>query len=292
MTTKLHRAARWYAQHGWRIFPLRPHTKEPFKDLGVYLATDDLAQIDAWWKRWPSANVGLNCGGSGIIALDADSYKDTYAGEGLLTLEDEQTLTSLTGSGGTHLLWKMPDGATYGNATGNLPKGVDVRGMGGYIVLPPSIHPNGNTYQWEAGYGPHEMPIAPLPEWLDIVLETCTQALADVSFSVQDADKPDIMQWRISRRTLECIETAPERGIRSETDQSVITALVAAGASNDEILGVFQHYPIGTDGKFSEKGRNALRYLAHSIAHARTWHANKQADERLQRAETLLRMAA
>ena len=39
-------------------------------------------RLDAWWKRWPSANVGLNCGGSGIIALDADSYKDTYAGEG------------------------------------------------------------------------------------------------------------------------------------------------------------------------------------------------------------------
>ena len=72
-------AALWYAKRfGWHIFPLRPGTKEPFKDLGVYAATNDLDQITAWWQRWPQANIGLHCGGSGILMLDADAYKETY----------------------------------------------------------------------------------------------------------------------------------------------------------------------------------------------------------------------
>lgn len=166
----LHRAALWYARHGWHIFPLRPWTKEPFAKLGVYQATTNLARISAWWRCWPQANIGLHCGGSGILALDADAYKDTYAGDSLLSWENEETVTNLTGGGGTHLLFRMPDVARYGNATGQLPAGVDVRGYGGYIVLPPSIHPNGRRYQWEAGYGPHEIDMKPLPGWLKALL--------------------------------------------------------------------------------------------------------------------------
>ena len=255
MTTKLHRAARWYAQHGWRIFPLRPHTKNRSKDLGVYLATDDLAQIDAWWKRWPSANVGLNCGGSGIIALDADSYKDTYAGEGLLTLEDEQTLTSPTGSGGTHLPWKMPDETTYGNATGNLPKALTCEAWAA-ISSTAKHSPERQCVSMGGGIRAARCPLR-RSRMVGHRAETCTQALADVSFSVRDADKPDIMQWRISRRTLERIETASERGIRSETDQSVITALTA-GASNDEIPASFNTTPSAQMASFPKKGRNAF----------------------------------
>jgi hypothetical protein len=153
-----------YAEdYGWEIFPLRPRTKEPFAGIGVYQATSDLAQIRQWWTRWPQANVALHCGGSGILAIDLDLYKDTFNGGGVLTPDDEQTVTNLTGNGGTHLLYKLEDGERYGNAKGNLPSGIDIRGWGGYIVLPPSIHPNGNTYQWEDGYQPYAIPLLPLP---------------------------------------------------------------------------------------------------------------------------------
>lgn len=174
MTTlpNMGRAAVWYARRfNWQIFPLRPGTKEPFYGIGVYQATTDIAQIAEWWQRWPQANIGLHCGGSNILALDADEYKEKYAGTGL-SAADQETATSLTGSGGTHLLYAMPDGVRLGNAKGKLPPGIDIRGWGGYIVLPPSLHPNGRRYAWELGYGPHEMPLLPLPHSLWGILES------------------------------------------------------------------------------------------------------------------------
>lgn len=169
--TRLHRSARWYAAHGWEIFPLRPHTKEPYAGLGVYQATSDPGQIERWWAKWPEANIGLHCGGSGLLAIDIDQYKETFAGAGPLSRADEETVTSLTGGGGTHLLYALPAGVRYGNATGNLPAAIDVRGYGGYIVLPPSVHPSGTLYQWEAGYGPHELAVRPLPAALQQLLD-------------------------------------------------------------------------------------------------------------------------
>lgn len=157
------KAALWYAQRfAWKIFPLRPRTKEPFANLGVYQATNNPDHIHEWWQRWPQANIGLHCGGSNILVLDADEHKNAYTGSGLTPAEQE-TPTSLTGSGGTHLLYAMPEGVRLGNATGKLPAGVDIRGWGGYIVLPPSLHPNGRRYAWELGYGPHEISLLPLP---------------------------------------------------------------------------------------------------------------------------------
>lgn len=167
-------ALRYAERFGWPIFPLRPRTKKPFEYIGVYHATTDTDQIRDWWQRWPQANIGLHCGGGGVMALDADKYKDTYAGDALLTKEDEQTPTSLTGRGGTHLLYAMPGGLRLGNATGGLPAGIDIRGHGGYIVLPPSMHPNGRPYQWENEYGPHEIALLSLPSALHNLLARYT----------------------------------------------------------------------------------------------------------------------
>ena len=193
MNNQLARSALWYARHGWQVFPLRPHTKEPFNGLGVYSATADTDQIIDWWARWPQANIGLHCGGSGLLALDLDTYKDSFNGDGFLKRTDEETLTSLTGSGGTHLIYAMPTDRKYTNATGNLPAGIDVRGQGGYIVVPPSIHPNGNRYQWESGYGPHEIAPLPLPPALLRILDEAraTQRVAGPpnKYAVRTAQK-------------------------------------------------------------------------------------------------------
>lgn len=175
--TNLSLHGRWamrYAEvFGWHIFPLRPRTKEPFARLGVYNATNDIDQIAHWWRNWPQANIGWHPGADGSLVLDADSYKNSYRGSDLLTAADQETITSLTGSGGTHLAWTLPAGVRLGNATGTLPAGIDIRSWGGYIVLPPSIHPNGRRYHWESGYGPHEIPIRPLPEVVWDKIKSC-----------------------------------------------------------------------------------------------------------------------
>lgn len=196
--TSLARSALWYARRGWQVFPLRPRTKEPFAGIGVYAATSDADQVMDWWSRWPLANIGLHCGGSGILALDLDAYKDTYQGGGFLAPADEQTVTNLTGSGGTHLLYAMPDGVHYTNATGNLPPGIDVRGQGGYIVVPPSIHPNGNAYRWEIGFGPHEYPLLMLPDALRNTLD-------DARAHRRTVGPPDSLAVRVAAALVESL---------------------------------------------------------------------------------------
>jgi hypothetical protein len=118
------------------------------------------------WSSRPDLNVGI-CSGDGIVVIDIDEHDGKMSGaEALAQLEEiygplPVTLTSITGSGGRHLIFSVPQGHAFGNklpvisawlkdTTGKATGGViDVKGKGGLIVLPPSIHPNGNLYRWE-----------------------------------------------------------------------------------------------------------------------------------------------
>jgi hypothetical protein len=150
-------------------------------------ATLDPAQITAWWGRaWQTTNVdtrqriaftpniGIACGPAGLLVFDVDSYKEFCGDLGdLLAWDDRQTVTSLTGGGGEHLLYDRA-GKPYGNSTRGLPPGVDIRGDGGYIVAPPSMHRAGGRYQFEEGYGPRDVALLPIPPRLDAILSTAT----------------------------------------------------------------------------------------------------------------------
>lgn len=275
--TLLEWALRYVTTFGWHIFPLRPRSKEPFSGIGIHQATTDTEQIRRWWLQYPLANIALHCGPSGIIAIDLDSYKEDYTGDDLLTLMDRQTTTSLTGNGGEHLLYRMPATEHFGNRTGQLPSGIDIRGFDGYIVLPPSLHPTGKRYAWEEGYSPDKMPPQPLPEKLYRLLKAAQPTTSHtVVFSDTLLPKPNLGQWPLSQTILHLLHAPPPPGQRSEADQRVITALLRAGASDDEIRAVFDHYPIGQQGKYAEKGRAAAQYLAHSIARARQYLARPQ----------------
>ncbi len=126
--------------------------KHPRTKHGLDEATTDTEQIRLWWKQWPNANIGINCGKSGLLVLDLDLYKETYTGHKLDL--DEETVTAISGGGGAHLFYRLEPGDTFGNSTKNLPVGIDIRGHGGYVIVAPSLHLSGNRYQWEIGYEP------------------------------------------------------------------------------------------------------------------------------------------
>lgn len=290
--TKPLQAAIWYARHGWHVLPLRDRDKIPRITDWETEATTDLHTIRNWWRKWPNANVGIAAGKSGLLVLDIDAYKEHYAGSNLIAPADEETITNLTGNDGSHLIYRMPEDAFYGNGTGSLPDGIDIRGWGGQFVAPPSIHPNGNLYRWELNYGPHEIEPLPIPDNLRDLLDSYQARQAElIEFTDAMLEPPDLTQWRLSRRIQDLIHNPPPQGKRSEADQSVITALCLCGATNDEIRAVFDHYPIGANGKYHDKGRTALHYLAHSVSRARAWCEQKREAEIEQRAAELLLMA-
>ena len=153
---------------GWHIFPVVPGTKKPYAGTGgVRDATTDRLTIEAWWHDHPEANIGVSCGASGIVALDVDLK--TGGPVSMATLVERfgalpETVEAETPSGGLHLLYAHP-GAPVGNRVGMWP-GVDVRADRGYIVVAPSVHPNGLPYRWKAGHSPFERKPAPMPPWL------------------------------------------------------------------------------------------------------------------------------
>ncbi len=160
-------AALGYARRGWPVFPCAPREKKPLTPHGCRDATVDPEQIRAWWQRWPDANIGLATGGCGLVAIDIDPGKggtDTWAELRRRLDIDDGTVTAVTGGGGKHLLYRAPEGIRIPNSVGKLGAGVDVRGDGGYIVVPPSVHPNGTPYRWETGYSPDDRGPLPLPQ--------------------------------------------------------------------------------------------------------------------------------
>lgn len=159
-------AALGYAARGWHVFPLRPRGKEPATPHGCRDATADRAAIRAWWTRAPDANIGIACGPSHLVVVDLDRDKggpDAWAGLRKRLGFDDATVTCLTGGGGVHLYFQAPDGVTVRNSAGKLGEGIDVRAEGGYVVAPPSVHPNGSAYAWEVSAHPDDRAPAPLP---------------------------------------------------------------------------------------------------------------------------------
>lgn len=153
-----------YAEMGLAVFPLACRDKVPAVVDGCKAATTERTTIERWWDKNPRYNIGIATGNksSGLVVIDLDVDKNKGI-DGYDVLRDWQnkhgklpeTWQSITGRGGYHYFYK--DAIVHSNRVG-LYEGVDIRGEGGYIVAPPSVHPNGNIYEWEQG--PEEYEIA------------------------------------------------------------------------------------------------------------------------------------
>ncbi len=192
-------------QRGWFVFPVQPGEKTPHRirpDAPYTIrwgeaATNDLKKVVEWWTYSPKANIGIACGPSGLVVLDADLPKtnseltDTsweFLYEELGPLVDgadvlramctrfgddyarlERTYRVCTSSLGLHLYFRWPDGVQASQAS-PVPGLVDVRGnggqYGGYVLGEGSENAKG-SYVAE-----NDLPIADAPAWL---VELCRE---------------------------------------------------------------------------------------------------------------------
>ena len=172
----LEAAIKYATKYNWAVFPVDAESKRPLTPHGCKDAKKNVGAIKHWWKKWPNANVGIATGSvSGLVVIDEDLDRDKDI-DGFQSIrkweqingELPETISVVTGRGGVHLYYRYT-GSDINNRAG-LIEGVDVRGEGGYVVAPPSIHPNGTEYQWE--YSPDDIEIADLDDKVKLLLSS------------------------------------------------------------------------------------------------------------------------
>lgn len=145
--TPLGESARAIAAAGVSVFPLQPRGKIPLTANGFKNATTDLEQIAAWWQQWPDANIGTPTGITfDVVDIDGTAGLRTMY-SGAVPLVDTLTVlgVALTARDGGRHLYVPASGR--GNKAALYPA-VDYRGVGGYVVAPPSIGGSGRRYRW------------------------------------------------------------------------------------------------------------------------------------------------
>jgi hypothetical protein len=163
--SNLRQAALALAGKGMRVFPCKEHSKEPAIKDNLRHATTDPNVIVGWWRSY-DFNIGIATGlDTGIWVLDVDGD------EGEATLRELEathgalppTIEAITGAG-RHLYFRWPTGSNIRNSQlrDDLP-GLDWRGNRGYVLAPPSTHPNGRRYCWSVDSASE---FADAPDWL------------------------------------------------------------------------------------------------------------------------------
>ena len=219
----LETAIKYATKYGFAVFPIVERTKIPHTPRGCLDAKKDVGAINFWWNKWPNASIGIATGSISqlvVIDEDVDPDKGLDGVDSIRRWERDhsalpETARALTGRGGVHLYYRY-EGNDIRNSAGLL-EGVDVRGEGGFVVAPPSIHPNGRDYAWEDD--PDDIGITPLN---DVVRE------------LLESKKMDTNHERFK---------LPERipnGSRNDTLYRLACSLQAQGLSDDAILATVQ----------------------------------------------------
>jgi hypothetical protein len=139
----LPQAAVQLAEAGVPVVPCVPGEKRPLTRHGFHEASVDLAQVEAWWHRWPAANIGIPTGtASGVDVVDVDRKPDgngfdAFGRARRAGLVDGWVAVVRTPSGGAHFYYPADPGRPQPSWQAAAAR-VDFRGTGGYVIVPPS----------------------------------------------------------------------------------------------------------------------------------------------------------
>jgi len=192
--------ARQYIKAGWAVLPLHsiangqctcgkkdckapgkhPRMVLPYFEKGVLDATTDLEAFAEAVDLFPHSNLGIRPPAD-VMVLDIDPRNG--GDEELDELQGRHgrlpdTAEQISGSGGRHILLKVPNGARPKGKPGN---GIDIKTSTGFIVAEPSMHASGRRYGWEASSSLLEgVRIARAPDWLLSPSRAATEASTSI----------------------------------------------------------------------------------------------------------------
>lgn len=150
-----------YLTNGWSILPVRPSEKRPLMQNWLQYTHQraDQKTVDSWFSSLKGIGVGMVTGKiSNIVVLDVEHDCPIPIRE--LLKKYPTSLISRSGSGGFHLFYQYPVNVTKVSNRVKIFEGADLRADGGFIVLPPTMHPNGNRYEWVKEGVPGAFPLA------------------------------------------------------------------------------------------------------------------------------------
>ena len=254
-----------------------------WKGLQQQLVSDEI--FDGWFGAngayVANANMGLLTGSASNNAfiLDLDTYKHDEAAAwltGLLEVHNNgleiKTPKQITGGGGIQLLFRAP--ADWTPPTNRTPLGVDIRGRGGFAVLPPSLHSSGHNYVWAVGLAPWEVPIAMAPNWLCSEID---KLLTKSVTSQHHGDRAVPVQVRGDERA-EIISPQPASdfngfGMRINGREAYMTGVVFAAVvslyrdspimpigppADDAMMRAYENYEIGVRSRLADGGEKRV----------------------------------
>jgi replicative DNA helicase len=203
---------------GWKEFQSRHPTVE---------------EVTGWFTKWPDASIGIVTGKiSNLIVFDLDSeHAVKYA-------EDEggfpDTPKVITGKG-SHAYMRYPGFEVRNDVRKELD--IDIRGDGGYVVAPPSIHGNGNQYTWEEGFSIFKIDPAPCEQWmLDYLKDVANSSSKPAKEKIpKPSESPDTVKKAATGDTYaNILANGAQEGQRNHTATKLIGHLLGKG--NDEAV--------------------------------------------------------
>jgi len=172
-----------YANKGVRVIPIKQGEKRPPMSGWQNAATTDPTTIRQWFEgQFKDCGLGIatgECRNRYLIVVDIDDREQYRGSDTLADLEQlhgklPDTLKVITGSGGRHIYF-LTDQPIRNEASGKLGQGIDIRGIGGQVLAPPTVHPNGKEYQWAEERSIADHKPADMPLWMVLLLTAKTE---------------------------------------------------------------------------------------------------------------------
>jgi putative DNA primase/helicase len=157
-----------YALLGFYVFPIRPFMILPDGTPACFCtagskctaigkhpaikwregATRDVATVRGWWSgRFASCGIGCATGPSNFVVFDLDGPTGLATFQELLQCTEWPNTPRSKTARGWHVFFRAPEDKVPSSS--NPETKLDVRGTGGFVILPPSPHVSGHVYNWQ-----------------------------------------------------------------------------------------------------------------------------------------------